>query len=169
MKRRQRTFTAEIKADAVSRVQQQGYTDAQACQALGIGETALRRWVTQVEMETAELTPRGRAITPKQQRIQALEAQVKRLEMEKVIFKKAETLLAEDVSLAMRKSSGSVGAIPCPCCVPSLKSSEVATMGSRNDPSRSLRPTPAASASRASMQPRGCRVPTIAKTLGVSR
>ncbi len=64
MKRGRRTFTAEFKADAVSLVQQQGYTVAQACQALGIGETALRRWVAQVEAETAGLTPTGKAITP---------------------------------------------------------------------------------------------------------
>lgn len=102
MKRGRRTFTAEFKADAVSLVQQQGYTVAQACQALAIGETALRRWVAQVETEKVGLTPLGKAITPEQQRIQTLEAQVKRLEMEKAILKKAATLLAEDVSLAIR-------------------------------------------------------------------
>jgi len=75
---------------------------AHACQALGIGETALRRWVTQVETEKVGLTPPGKAITPAQPRIQTLDAQVKRLEMEKAILKKAATLLAEDVSLAMR-------------------------------------------------------------------
>ncbi len=102
MKRGRRSFTAEFKADAVSLVQQQGYTVAQGCQALGIGETALRRWVAQVEAETAGLTPTGKAITSEQQRIQSLERQVKRLEMEKAILKKAATLLGEDVSLAMR-------------------------------------------------------------------
>jgi len=96
MKRGRRSFTAEFKGDAVSLVQQQGYTVAQACQALAIGETALRRWVTQYETETKGLTPNGQAITPEQQRIQALERQVKRLEMEKAILKKAATLLAED-------------------------------------------------------------------------
>ena len=101
MTRTRRSFTAAFKADAVSLVQQQDYTVAQACQALGIGETALRRWVAQVEAETAGLTPRGRAITPEHQRIQALEAQVKRLEMEKAILKKAATLLAEDVAPVM--------------------------------------------------------------------
>ena len=102
MKRGRRSFTAEFKADAVSLVRQQGYTMAQACQALEIGETALRRWVAQVEAETAGLTPTGKAITPEQQRIQSLERQVKRLEMEKAILKKAATLLAEDGSPAMR-------------------------------------------------------------------
>ena len=69
---------------------------AQACQALAIGETALRRWVIQYEAETKGRTPNGKAITPEQQRIQALERQVKRLEMEKALLKKAATLLAED-------------------------------------------------------------------------
>jgi len=55
-----------------------------------------RRWVIQYEAETQGVTPNGKAITPEQQRIQALERQVKRLEMEKAILKKAATLLAED-------------------------------------------------------------------------
>ena len=96
MKRERRSFTAEFKADAVSLVKQQGYTVAQACQALAIGETGLRRWVIQYEAETQGVTPNGKAITPEQQRIQALERQVKRLEMEKAILKIAATLLAED-------------------------------------------------------------------------
>ena len=47
MKHTGRRFTAEFKADAVSLIQQQGYTVAQASQALGVGETALRWWVVQ--------------------------------------------------------------------------------------------------------------------------
>jgi len=97
MKRGRRRFTVEFKADAVALIQQQGYTVAQACQALEIGETALRRWLMQYEGETAGQTPKGQAITPEHQRIQALERQVKRLEMEKAILKKAATLLGEDV------------------------------------------------------------------------
>jgi len=102
MKRGRRSFSAEFKADAVSLVKQQGYTVGQACEALAIGETALRRWVTQYEAETQGVTPHGKAITPEHQRIQALERQVQRLEMEKAILKKAATLLGEDVSPAMR-------------------------------------------------------------------
>ena len=64
MKRGRRSFTTEFKADAVALVRQQGYTVAQACQALEVGETALRRWVAQVEAETAGRTPTGQAITP---------------------------------------------------------------------------------------------------------
>jgi len=96
MRRARRSFSAEFKSDAVALVQQQGYTVGQACQALGIGETALRRWLAQYEAEVTGHASTGKAITPEQQRIQTLEAQVKRLEMEKAILKKAATLLAED-------------------------------------------------------------------------
>lgn len=92
----------EFKRDAVALVQQQGYSVSQACQALNIGDTALRRWVAQVQAETAGLTPSGKAFTPEQQRIQQLEAQVKRLEMEKAILKKVATLFAEDEPLSIR-------------------------------------------------------------------
>ena len=58
--------------------------------------------MAQVEAETAGLTHTSKAITLEQQRIQSLERQVKRLEMEKAILKKAATLLAEDEAPAMR-------------------------------------------------------------------
>jgi transposase len=96
MRRAQRSFSAEFKSDAVALVQQQGDTVGQACQAVGIGETALRRWLAHYEAEVTGHTSTGKAITSEQQRIQTSEAQVKRLEMEKAILKKTATLLAED-------------------------------------------------------------------------
>ena len=54
MRRARRSFSAEFKSDAVALVQQQGYTVGQACQALGIGETALRRWLAQYEAEVTK-------------------------------------------------------------------------------------------------------------------
>ncbi|OBX07579.1 transposase, partial [Gallibacterium salpingitidis] len=44
-----RTFSPEYKAAAVKLVTEQGYSIPQACLELGIGETALRRWVKQVQ------------------------------------------------------------------------------------------------------------------------
>ncbi len=101
MGRTRRSFTTEFKRDAVALVQHQGYSVPQACQALNIGDTALRRWLAQMEAEAAGVTPTGKALTPEQPRIQVLEAQVKRLEMEKAILKKAATLLAETDLLGM--------------------------------------------------------------------
>ena len=55
---------------------------------MGVGPTALRRWVEQLRSERSGTTPpRSKAMTPEQKRIQDLEAQVRRLEREKEILK----------------------------------------------------------------------------------
>ena len=40
-----REFSEEFKREAVALVLEQGYTVTKAAKALGIGETALRRWI----------------------------------------------------------------------------------------------------------------------------
>jgi hypothetical protein len=54
-----------------------------------LSESALRRWVKQLEAERGGSTPSSKALTPEQQLIKELEARVKRLEQEKFILKKA--------------------------------------------------------------------------------
>ena len=49
MRRPRRTFSTEFKAEAVKLITERGYSITQACKALDIGETALRRWVSQVQ------------------------------------------------------------------------------------------------------------------------
>lgn len=61
-----------------------------------MGESALRRWVDQLSQEREGVTPKGKALTPEQRKIQELEARCKRLEMEKTILKKATALLMSD-------------------------------------------------------------------------
>ncbi|ORC46723.1 transposase, partial [Burkholderia sp. A27] len=39
-----RNITDEFRAEAVQLVVAQGYSFAKACEALGVGDTALRRW-----------------------------------------------------------------------------------------------------------------------------
>lgn len=55
-----------------------------------------RRWVQQLEAERNGETPTSKALTPDQQKIQELEARIKRLEREKTILKKATALLVAD-------------------------------------------------------------------------
>ncbi|TCP91260.1 transposase, partial [Cricetibacter osteomyelitidis] len=47
MKQSRRTFSPEYKAEAVKLVTEQGYSVSQACRELKVGETALRRWLSQ--------------------------------------------------------------------------------------------------------------------------
>ena len=88
-----RSFTTDFKLEAAQLVTEQGYSFAEASRSLGIGETALRRWVSQLQQESVGITPKSKAMTPEQQRIKELEARIDRLEREKVILKKATALL----------------------------------------------------------------------------
>jgi transposase len=96
MTEHRKTFSPEFKLEAARLVLDEGYSITQACQSLGVGDTALRRWVSQLKVERGGQTPGSKALTPEQQRIQMLEAKIRRLEQEKYILKKATALLMSE-------------------------------------------------------------------------
>jgi transposase len=96
MTRQRRSFSQDFKLEAASLVLDQDYSIPEAARSLDIGETALRRWVKQLQEERGGETPSGKALTPEQQKIQELEARINRLEREKSILKKATALLMSD-------------------------------------------------------------------------
>ncbi|MEO9383114.1 transposase [Chromobacterium phragmitis] len=96
MSRARRTFNPEFKLAAARLVLEQGHSVRQACQAIRVGETVLRRWIAQLQQEMHVITPRSKALTPDQQRIQELVARVLRLELAKSLLKKATALLMSD-------------------------------------------------------------------------
>lgn len=53
MTRKGRTFSPEFKQVAASLVLDQEDSIAQACSSLGVGESALRRWVDQLSQESS--------------------------------------------------------------------------------------------------------------------
>ena len=89
-------FSAEFKREAAGLVLDQGYSHIEACRSLGVVESALRRWVNQLQQERTGVTPQSKALTPEQQKIQELEARIARLEREKSILKKATALLMSE-------------------------------------------------------------------------
>jgi len=99
MTTKRREFSREFKREAAQLVLDQSYRISQACSSLGVGESALRRWVKQLTAERQGFTPKAKALTAEQQQIQALEKRVKRLELEKKILKKATALLMSDEML----------------------------------------------------------------------
>ncbi len=94
--RKRPTYTPEFKQRAAELVLDKGYSIAEGCQAVSVGPTALRRWVTQLQDERDGITPKSGAITSDQIRIQELEARIKKIEWEKDILKKATALLMQD-------------------------------------------------------------------------
>ena len=96
MKKKRTSYSTEFKQEAASLVLDKDYTVPEACNAMGVGYTAMRRWVNQLEAERGGTTPKGKAITHDQQRIQMLETKIKQIEWEKEILKKATALLMSD-------------------------------------------------------------------------
>jgi transposase len=96
MAKQRRSFSTEFKHEAASLVVNQGYSVSEASRSLGVGANDVRRWVRQLEGERSGITPKSKALTPEQQKIQELEARINRLEREKAILKKATALLMSD-------------------------------------------------------------------------
>ena len=89
MKRARRFFSLEFKTKAVRLIQERGYSVSQACRELGISETALGLWISQVEAENqGYILPVSKPISPEQQRIYKLEKRIKELEEDKSILKR---------------------------------------------------------------------------------
>ena len=71
-----------------------------------IGLSTMQRWVGQYKQELRGITPLAKALTPEQQRIQALESEVKQLRRDNDLLKKASAFFAIEMQ-ASNKSSRS--------------------------------------------------------------
>lgn len=74
----------------------QDYTIKAACESMGVSKSTMENWVRQLRQERLGKTPKTTAMTPDQRRIQELEKQLRRVETEKDILKKATALLMSD-------------------------------------------------------------------------
>lgn len=92
-----RTFDASFKLQVVQMIKQQGLSIGQVCQDMQLGETAVRRWLTQYEAEQSGLPGIGKPLTPEQQRIRQLEAENRQLRGDVDILKKASAFFAREL------------------------------------------------------------------------
>lgn len=96
MTKRRRTFNPEFRLESAQLVVDQGYTIKAACESMGVRKSTMENWVRQLRQERRGETPKATALTPDQRRIQELEKQLRRVETEKEILKKATALLMSD-------------------------------------------------------------------------
>ena len=89
-------YTKEFKLDAVSLVLEQEYSRSEAARSLGINANMLGRWIKEFESEDGQSFRGNGKLTPDQERIRELTKQVKRLELEKEILKKATVFFAAE-------------------------------------------------------------------------
>ena len=90
-------YEKEFKLDAVSLVAEQGYSRTEAATSLGIRVGLLSRWIREHQADDDGHAFRGNGkLTPDQEEIRNLKTQVKRLQMEKDILKKATVFFAAE-------------------------------------------------------------------------
>ena len=89
-------YSKEFKLDAVSLVAEQGCSQAEAARSLDLTPHILGRWVREHKTEDGQAFRGNGKLTPEQEEVRALRAQVKRLQMEKDILKKATVFFAKE-------------------------------------------------------------------------
>jgi len=85
---KRRVFDASFKLQVVEMIRIQGLSIAQVCRDMKLGETAVRRWLSQVEAELLDQPDLGKPLTAEQQRIRQLEAENRQLRDDVDILKK---------------------------------------------------------------------------------
>ena len=107
MGKTRRVLTTEFKQECVNLVVNQGYTMSQAASAMQVGLSSMQRWTSQYKHELLGVTPQARAFTPEQQRIQALESEVKQLRRDNDLLKKASAFFAIETQASNKSSRSS--------------------------------------------------------------
>lgn len=97
MTRERRKFDASFKLEVVRMIRDQGLSVAEVCHSMAIGETALRRWLAQYDLELVGQKGIGKPLTPEQQRIRQLEEENRRLKEDNLILKKASAFFAREL------------------------------------------------------------------------
>jgi transposase len=92
---KRRKFTKEFKVEAVKLVVDEGMKQGDVARDLGIKPDVISRWVMAYERDAEEAFPGKGRLKPQEQRIKALEEEVRRLRMERDILKKATAYFAK--------------------------------------------------------------------------
>jgi len=92
-KRERRSYGAEFRRNAVSLVEDQGYTNAQAARELGIHQNLLRTWRKKYGKSAADSSGLSES---ERDELDRLRKDVRRLRMERDILKKATAFFATE-------------------------------------------------------------------------
>jgi transposase len=91
-------LTAEFKRECAELVIIHGYKHKDAAEAMSVGLSSIQRWVSQYRKEQKGVTPKASALTAEQIRIQELEKQVKQLQSDNTLLKKASAFFAMEMN-----------------------------------------------------------------------
>ena len=94
MANKRTTYTAEFKLRAVQMITEQHLSVAEVARRLGVPENRLHDWKKAVLAKGSDAFPGSGHLTPAEDELRRLRADVKRLEMERDILKKATAFFA---------------------------------------------------------------------------
>ncbi len=95
-KKKRPTYSAEFRLETAQLVVDEGYSHAEAAQAMNVGNSTISKWVAQLRQERVGKSPKASPMTPEQIEIRELKKRIERIELEKDILKKATALLMSD-------------------------------------------------------------------------
>jgi transposase len=93
---KRKKYSKEFKLDAIALVVEQNYSQAEASKNLGVNHNMLGRSIKEADNEDGHAFRGNGKLTPEKEDIRNLKAQVKRLEMEREILKKATVFFAKE-------------------------------------------------------------------------
>ncbi|GAA5113534.1 transposase [Orbus sasakiae] len=93
-----RQLSSEFKRECAELVLNYSNAHKEAAKTMGVSISSIQRWVTQYRKERQGITPKNSALTPEQKRIQALEKQVKQLQSDNQLLKKASAFFAMEMT-----------------------------------------------------------------------
>jgi transposase len=96
-KRERRVFDAAFKLQVVKMIREQDLSVGQVCKDLDLVDSAVRRWLAQYDEEAAGRPGIGKPLTAEQQRIRQLESQVRQLQSDNELLKKASAFFAREM------------------------------------------------------------------------
>ena len=86
-----RKFTEEFKEEAIKLVTEHGYTQKAAAESLGINSRNLNRWIN------SKVKGKKEPLNETQKEVHFLQKQIKKLELEREILKKAAAFFANEL------------------------------------------------------------------------
>ena len=93
-KKKYRRYSADFKRHALKRASEDGVTDREVCEDLGVSERQLRRWREQFRLDGDESFP-GLKLSHKEE-IAELQRRLKKAEMERDFLKDAAVFFAKE-------------------------------------------------------------------------
>lgn len=93
--KKRRTFSKQFKEDAVRLVKESGESLATVARNVGVGESSLRNWVRQAEVDAGR-GPAGVPTTSERAKIQELQRKLRDVERERDFLKKAAAFFAKE-------------------------------------------------------------------------